>query len=97
MIVDKRPHHRWEYFLLLDYPNAHDRERYWQALEAASYRARATAGSASAGWSASTAPTSRGSTGGTSTGRSAASRSRTATSRIWRRWCRSGTLVLIED
>jgi murein L,D-transpeptidase YafK len=34
MIVDKRPHSRWEYFLLLDYPNAHDRERYWEALEA---------------------------------------------------------------
>jgi murein L,D-transpeptidase YafK len=34
MIVHKRPHWRWEHFLLLDYPNAHDRERYWQALEA---------------------------------------------------------------
>jgi murein L,D-transpeptidase YafK len=34
MIVDKRPHPRWGHFLLLDYPNAHDRERYWQALEA---------------------------------------------------------------
>jgi len=34
MIVDKRRHYRWEYFLLLDYPNAHDRERYWEALEA---------------------------------------------------------------
>ena len=34
MIVDKRPHARWQQFLLLDYPNAHDRERYWTALEA---------------------------------------------------------------
>lgn len=34
MIVDKRPHRRWAHFLLLDYPNARDRERYWQALEA---------------------------------------------------------------
>jgi murein L,D-transpeptidase YafK len=34
MIVDKRPHYRWGHFLLLDYPNAHDRERYWHALEA---------------------------------------------------------------
>jgi murein L,D-transpeptidase YafK len=34
MIVDKRPHVRWGYFMLLDYPNTHDRERYWRALQA---------------------------------------------------------------
>jgi len=33
MIVDKRPHPRWGHFLLLDYPNLHDVERYWVAME----------------------------------------------------------------
>ena len=34
MIVDKRPHPRWQYFLLLDYPNLEDLHRYWLAMEA---------------------------------------------------------------
>lgn len=33
-IVDKRPHPRWEYFLLLDYPNLEDLRRYRKALQA---------------------------------------------------------------
>jgi lipoprotein-anchoring transpeptidase ErfK/SrfK len=33
MIVDKRPHPRWREFLLLDYPNIQDLQRYWLAME----------------------------------------------------------------
>jgi murein L,D-transpeptidase YafK len=33
-IVGKRRHPRWHRFLLLDYPNTQDVNRYWQALEA---------------------------------------------------------------
>ena len=33
MIVDKRPHRRWNHFLLLDYPNVQDLHRYWLAME----------------------------------------------------------------
>ena len=33
MIVDKRRHPRWHRFLLLDYPNLQDLQRYWLAME----------------------------------------------------------------
>jgi len=33
MIIDKRPHARWDQFLLLDYPNVQDLHRYWLAME----------------------------------------------------------------
>lgn len=33
-VVDKRPHARWRYFLLLDYPNTQDVHRYWTAMDA---------------------------------------------------------------
>src|SRR5439155_1727248 len=33
MIVDKRAHPRWRQFLLLDYPNTQDLQRYWLAME----------------------------------------------------------------
>lgn len=33
-IVDKRDHPRWRRFLLLDYPNAGDLNRWWAAMEA---------------------------------------------------------------
>src|SRR5437867_7843700 len=33
MIVDKRAHPRWRQLLLLNYPNAHDLQRYWLAME----------------------------------------------------------------
>ncbi len=33
-IVDKRRHTRWRHFLLIDYPNTQDLQRYWAALEA---------------------------------------------------------------
>ncbi|HXJ34547.1 MAG TPA: L,D-transpeptidase [Candidatus Eisenbacteria bacterium] len=32
-IVDKREHDRWHQFLLLDYPNLQDVQRYWTALD----------------------------------------------------------------
>jgi murein L,D-transpeptidase YafK len=32
MIIGARPHERWGYFFLLDYPNAHDASVYQQAL-----------------------------------------------------------------
>ena len=32
-IVDARPHKRWGYFLLLDYPNVADLQHYWAAME----------------------------------------------------------------
>ena len=32
-IVAMRPHKRWGYFLLLDYPNAADLQHYWEAME----------------------------------------------------------------
>jgi len=32
-IVDMRPHKRWGYFLLLDYPNTADLQHYWEAME----------------------------------------------------------------
>jgi murein L,D-transpeptidase YafK len=33
MIVDSRPHPRWDRFLLLDYPNLQDLHQYWLAME----------------------------------------------------------------
>ncbi len=32
-IIDKRPHARWQEFMLLDYPNVADMHRYWLAME----------------------------------------------------------------
>jgi len=33
MVIDIRPHQRWRYFMLLDYPNVQDVHRYWVAME----------------------------------------------------------------